>query len=66
MNFNFVELKRRSEKWREERKAAMFEIPVLNKDEGYRVQRMLQYAGFRPFVITMGGEINVTLFLQDH
>lgn len=63
---NPPEIIRQATLWKQKRHITMFEIPVMTKQIGYEIQAVLKDAGFKPFVVTMGSQINVTLFLNDH
>lgn len=63
---NPTEIIRQANLWKQTRHITMFEIPAMTKESASTIQNILKGAGFNPFIVTMGREINVTLFLNDH
>lgn len=63
---NPTEIIRQANIWKSKRWTTMFEIPAMTKESASTIQDILKGAGFNPYIITMGREINVTLFLSEH
>lgn len=63
---NPTELIRQATLWQQKRHITMFEVPAMTKEQAIEMQDIFKDGGFKPFIVTMGGKINVTLFLSDH
>ncbi len=63
---NPTEIIRQANLWKQRRDTTMFEIPAMTRENAETIQNILKGAGFIAYIVTMGKEINVTLYLSDH